>query len=73
MGILILAGLPSDGATGLSSLDPPTAAFALGALDSLADNTQHEITFEFTDLNGCLSDTVRTIEVVKLPTLNIVL
>ena len=65
-------GLTSDGATGLSSLDPPTAAFALGALDSLADNTQHDITFEFTDLNGCLSDTVRTIEVVKLPTLNIV-
>ena len=65
-------GLTADGGTGLSTLDPPTAAFAGGALDSLADNTLHDITFEFTDLNGCTTDTLRTVQVTKLPTLNIV-
>ena len=38
-------GLVPDAASGLASFDPPTAAGADGALDSLAKNTVHQVTF----------------------------
>ncbi|MFY0626013.1 MAG: Ig-like domain-containing protein [Reichenbachiella sp.] len=60
---------PTDG---IASFNPPQAAFAAGVLDELAGNTTHDVTFVFTDLNGCDNEDTATIEVTKLPTLSIV-
>ncbi len=62
-------GLLNNDGTGLVTFSPRLAAIAAGA-DSLGPVTTHEITYTFTDANGCTNFKTHTITVYPLPAAN---
>ncbi|MEP2025866.1 T9SS type A sorting domain-containing protein [Reichenbachiella sp.] len=61
-----------DETNGKATFNTQNAAEGQGSDDATDPSTNHQVTFNYTDQFGCANSRVRDIEVVKLPTLNIV-